>query len=444
MATHSFEKFAPYVQRLQALSTACVSNSGYRDWAEKASRALDGEPSSELRLRVPLGARRALGTFFTGSFLAGLVLEEVHTAEIRHAIFYDPSCGAGDLLIAAARKLPVSGSLTTTLKKWAASLHGMDVQAQFVSAAKARLLLLARHRLGLPKSERRYVTQSFSQVRRGDALKHIGGLSKATIILLNPPFSPTTAPRGCEWASGSVNTAAVFVHSVISRARPGTKIIAILPEVLRTGSRYDRWRDEVSSLARVKKIRRYGVFDSSADVDVFIGVFVKRKSKTKTPVQSKWRGKFNSRKIVKQQFLVAVGPVVPFRHRPEGPARRYLHPRNAPGWKTIKRITEKRCFERPLFKPPFVVIRRTSRPGDKHRAVASIVTGKEAVAVENHLIICKPLKGGLGTCQELLRFLKSDAATRFLNERMRCRHLTVASINELPYQSARRRTSSKR
>src|SRR5438105_4553247 len=112
MATHSFNKFAPYVRKLQALSTAYVSNSDYRKWAEKASRALDGEPGSELRLRVPLGARRASGTFFTGSLLAGLALEEVDTAESRRAIFSDPSCGAGDLLIAAARKLPVSGSLT--------------------------------------------------------------------------------------------------------------------------------------------------------------------------------------------------------------------------------------------------------------------------------------------------------------------------------------------
>ena len=34
------------------------------------------------------------------------------------------------------------------------------------------------------------------------------------------------------------------------------------------------------------------------------------------------------------------------------------------------------------FAPPFVVIRRTSRPGDKHRAIPTLITGQRPVAVK--------------------------------------------------------------
>jgi hypothetical protein len=375
--------------------------------------------------------------------LAKLALQEIDATEVQQAIFSDPTCGAGDLLIAAARRLPLNKTLHGTLRNWSKRLSGGDMQPQFISAAKTRLLLLARQRLRLKKVSIPRATQSFSQLKTGDALKSSARLKKATVILLNPPFSPTIAPNGCRWASGTVNSAAVFLLSVLKRVRPGTKLIAILPEVLRTGSRYQYWRDEISKVVRIEKIRRYGVFDSSADVDVFIGVFVKRKYEDEEHTSLGWRRKARVRSTVSQHFEVAVGPVVPFRHPHAGPWRSYLHPRNAPGWKTIKKIMEKRRFKQPLFKPPFVVIRRTSRPGDKHRAIGSIVVGKRFVAVENHLIICKPRTGGLLTCQRLLKALKSDATTKFFDERIRCRHLTVQSVKELPYRSEGRRTSSK-
>ena len=48
-----------------------------------------------------------------------------------------------------------------------------------------------------------------------------------------------------------------------------------------------------------------------------------------------------------------------------------------------------------LIMPPFVVVNRTSSPRDRLRATATIIKGTEPVAVENHLIILSPKKGGL-------------------------------------------------
>jgi len=36
-------------------------------------------------------------------------------------------------------------------------------------------------------------------------------------------------------------------------------------------------------------------------------------------------------------------------------------------------------------------------------------------------------------CRELLRSLKDERTTHWLDERIRCRHLTVAALDELPW-----------
>jgi hypothetical protein len=84
--------------------------------------------------------------------------------------------------------------------------------------------------------------------------------------------------------------------------------------------------------------------------------------------------------------------------------------------------------------PPFVVIRRTSSPSDKFRASGTIIAGKKAVAVENHLIVIRPKNSTLKDCNELLKLLKSEQTNNFLNERMRCRHLTVGIVKKIPFQ----------
>jgi hypothetical protein len=130
---------------------------------------------------------------------------------------------------------------------------------------------------------------------------------------------------------------------------------------------------------------------------------------------------------------VNVGAVVPHRHPRTGNEYAYLHAGNATAWGQISRIGERRKFSGRTFVPPFVAVRRTSRPGDPYRAVATLILGERRVAVENHLLVLTPRRGSIPLCVELIKVLKLAATTSFLDRRMRCRHLTVSSVSSVPW-----------
>jgi hypothetical protein len=78
-------------------------------------------------------------------------------------------------------------------------------------------------------------------------------------------------------------------------------------------------------------------------------------------------------------------------------------------------------------------VRRTSRPGDEHRAVATIVVCDRPVAVENHLLVCRPRDGSGTACQTLLDVLQRPETTSWLDRRICCRHLTVSAVRSIPW-----------
>ena len=80
-----------------------------------------------------------------------------------------------------------------------------------------------------------------------------------------------------------------------------------------------------------------------------------------------------------------------------------------------------------------MVVRRTSRPGDKYRAVGTVIRGHGLVAVENHLLVLRPKDRTVASCDRLLAVLKDAAANEFLDRRIRCRHLTVSALRDLPW-----------
>jgi hypothetical protein len=86
-----------------------------------------------------------------------------------------------------------------------------------------------------------------------------------------------------------------------------------------------------------------------------------------------------------------------------------------------------------LKQPPFVAIRRTSSPSDTFRAAGTLVIGKQMIAAENHLIIARPKSGSIDDCRKLLRMLRNPDTNNFLNQRIRCRHLTVSAVREIPW-----------
>lgn len=430
------KKFAPYVLKLANL----VEYSSDRRRAinqDPIASALDGEPSRMLRDLVDLETRRESGAFFSGSEL-GASLTKAWKQEISsRSVIFDPACGGGDLLLAAAKLLPIRNGLRETLKVWGANLSGVDLHQEFIMSTKYRLALQAissgamRERLSGEST-----LEYFPNIRRGDGLSAADELANATHVVTNPPFSPIQAPAECTWTSGLVNSAALFMESISMHSTSGTRIWAILPDVLRSGSRYNKWRQLVESQLRNIKVTLIGQFSRHADVDVFVleGIVRARPSQKngkRNAILIKPLRK-NSR-TVGNFFTVSVGSVVPHRHPDEGLQSPYLTPHNCPEWKNVTTIDECRGFSGTLFKPPLVVLRRTSRSDDPYRAIGTIVTAKKAVAIENHLLVLTPHSGTIVDCKRLLQVLKSKSTNNWLNQRICCRHLTVSAVKSIPW-----------
>jgi hypothetical protein len=424
-----FSAYSAYVSGLKrlALESHCVP-----DWNDRVDAALNGQASVELRRVAPVEARRTFGAFFTGTDL-GSKLIGCGTEFDATSVFYDPTCGMGDLLLAAARALPLGKTLPHTLRQWGKQLTGTDLHREFIRGARTRLILLARQRHNsdepLPLSEAGF----FPNIRVADCFAQHGMFDRATHLLLNPPFGQAAAPTGCKWAGGRITAAAGLVVTALERARPGTEMLAILPEVLRSGSFSEQWRKRVNALAEVQLVEPYGIFDDSADVDVFLLRLARREFESSGSTQQWVQPTPLNTTTIADFFDVHVGRVVPHRDPEKGKEHPYIHPLSVPTWTVMRRFREFRRHEGLVYAPPFVVIRRTSRPGHPYRATATVIAGKRPVAVENHLIVCEPKDGKFGICQELMGHLKTKSVNDFLDTRICCRHLTVGAVAAIPF-----------
>jgi hypothetical protein len=95
-------------------------------------------------------------------------------------------------------------------------------------------------------------------------------------------------------------------------------------------------------------------------------------------------------------------------------------------------------FEGKAYEPPFVAIRRTSKAEYKTRCLATVVSGKVPLAIDDHLLIAIPKDGKVSTCKKLLTVLDDARTNEWMNSRIRCRHLTVASLRDIPWIGAER------
>jgi len=426
-----FNRIGPYVESLRKLTVAPSANT---DWAQKCHAALNGEASRMLRSEISLTTRRKFGAFFTGSSLSSSLVDHLVFPKSGKVVYYDPTCGMGDLLLSAAKKLPLRSTLMLTLKDWGQQLTGSDLHQEFIDAAKFRILLLARQRHGEADGELDPSIDYFPNIRVANALDDINGYQNATHVLMNPPFGTVKVGKNHCWTSGSVTAAAVFVVDALEKVREKTQVIAILPEVLRSGSFSQNWQNAICQIAAIELIKPYGVFDESADIDVFLLSLIKRRKSQ--PSKLNWSEKSKDKKTptLGDHFFVHVGRVVPHRDPEKGEQLPYIHPRSIEPWTVVSEISETRQHHAPGYASPFVVIRRTSRPEQRYRAIASVVTNG-IVYVENHLIVCEPKNGSLESCLRLMKELKSESVNTYLNDRIRCRHLTVGSVSAIPIEA---------
>ena len=431
-AVSHFSAYSDHIQKL-LLNLAQSSPSSLPD--DLASAILNGQATSALQKLVPLRVRRKEGLFFTSTQLANKIAKRLAPKLQAGVRLLDPACGAGNLLLACAKYLPVGTNLAETLRLWSNSIIGYDLYPEFICATQFRLAFFAAsHHFDEGEAIRNInpayifdkliVEDFFSQVIPDDV----------DCIVVNPPFGYIDAPTDCRWATGKIQHAGQFLERLFCIAHKNQHIIAILPDVLRSGTRYRKWRALISGMCSSLEIEMAGQFDGNTDVDVFILDAVVGNS---PEVMIKWpdfqQRNAGTKHVVGDFFEVNVGSVVPHRDPIEGPLYPYIHARTASAWQTIRQIREDRQYAGRVFDPPFVVVHRTSSPKDKSRCIATLIDIEQHVAVENHLLVLLPIDNSINSCRLLLDVFRSEQSTNWLNQRIRCRHLTVSSLRELPW-----------
>ena len=426
-------RYIDYKSTLDKLLSECSWGRGSLDFDVVHSH-LNGGASNSLRALVTRCQIRSSGAFFTGEQLGRDLVRRVRAEPNTHCAALDPTCGAGDLLLRWSERLPTYRSLHKTLKTWGELIHGRDIHPQFLAVAKRRLALAAIARGSfLPRGQLDSVDDYFPNICRQSILKKTVSIPPKSVILMNPPFTKIATPANCQsWSSGSVSFAAVAALRCISESENSQRICAILPDVLRSGSRYSAWRKQMERLLGRASIKVVGRFDTHADVDVFVLDAVVGRKKGLAKIDWVPSNRNPPNRTLADVFEVRVGTVIPHRHEPSGRKVRYLTTSSARPWSEMIRIKDGITFSGNVVKGPFLAVRRTSSPSDLSRAIATLVATKQQVALENHLISLRPKNGSVDSCREMMKYLKSEEVRQWLDERIRCRHLTVSSLKEIP------------
>lgn len=421
------EKYVAFIETLKANITTFVSTPK-AEWNKTATHSVNGLAAEELRRLVDIKTRRDSGAFFTDSGLAESVLLKVKPQFTNKSVIYDAACGAGNLLIASRNYMQACGLDLP----WEKHLRGTDIHPEFVETAKLRLMTnaLLKSRTATTAILKKEKSKKY-MIRQADGLKTNRFYKSATHIYVNPPFNQIPAGEKLSWAQGKVSAAALFIDKIIRHCNPCTSIIAILPDVLRSGTRYEKWRSMVDSECTTEHKELLGKFDKFADVDVYVLHLIKRPD----PIQLTAADKAvlpNKQSTLEDLFDISVGPVVDNRDQKTGDLHDYIISRGLTGWSTQGEIEKKRQHEGKKINGPFVVIKRTSRKEDSHRAVATIINTHRPAYVDNHLIILEPKSGLLKDCKTALAILKDPRTDDWINERIRCRHLTVKIVKQIP------------
>lgn len=378
---------------------------------------LNGAAEEAVRAVKSRDWRRTNGVYFTPQGIADQLVSTLNLSSER-AVVLDPAAGAGDLLLATLRSTRFT-SLT---------LRAVELQPDLAALCDARLELAAALAAGVDIQAETVVADGLSATGSADGVTH---------IVMNPPF--TTGPS-CDrpWGSGRGSHAADFVWHYANLAAPGVDIAALLPDVLRSGSRYERWRRGIDGLLDVREVKPLGRFSREADVDVFLLRARRRAAEPAAASSGSWwlssagSHRHGSQRI-RDFFSVRVGAVVDYRSPRTGAWRPFLRASDLQGLTTRDTPLPKRRFSGWVAHSPFVAVPRTSSFGEAPRARAVVVPRGGPYAVENHVLVLSPNDGQVETCMQLASLLRSDVATDWLDQRIRCRHLTKGAIAEMPF-----------
>jgi len=423
------KKLGQYAEMISDAVAASTTDAANSDVLTRLTSFVNGEPQKFVSSILNRSFRRQDGIFFSGRAWAARMADKVNLNTCHR--FVDPACGTGDLLLEIATRLPLRACPRETIRDWSEKLVGTDIHEPFVRIAWGRITALAilRHNGGSfrPLSPVDLEIPEAWGVRNG--LLEAPKLRTNDCIIMNPPYSHTKVYDSLI-GEGSITSAAIFLEKTLTAAPPGVVIIALVPDVIRSGSRYNKLRALISNNAIIESFEPAGRFGTEADVDVAI-LFAKTKLDPLQPHSHVFESP-SKYQTVGDHFHVHVGTVVPHRTPTTGRWHPYLTVASVDPWEELQTHPKNRRFAATTFRGPFVVIRRTSSPSDKRRARASIIAINDDIYVENHLIVCQPKNGSLKACRELVEILGRKSTDDWLNYRIRCRHLTVRSVAEIP------------
>jgi hypothetical protein len=181
----------------------------------------------------------------------------------------------------------------------------------------------------------------------------------------------------------------------------------------------------------VDRAEPFGRFDAWTDIDVFL---LGGRAQTGGGEATWWptAPAGTAMTTVGDEFEVRVGPVVPHRDPTDGHESPYLRARDLPLSGEHRPGDVRLHHPGRRFSPPLVVVRRTSRPEvARSRLTATLIRGRESVLVENHLLVCVPRDRTLKSCQRLMEVLTDKRTSEWLDQRLRCRHLTVRALRDV-------------
>ncbi|ELR8553923.1 N-6 DNA methylase, partial [Vibrio vulnificus] len=316
------------------------------DRAELQSLVDLDDIDSVLRELLTIEEMREAGSFFTGQELATAAVNLLPAITSRSVVL-DPTCGAGNLLIEASRQLGVKSTLSETLLVWGQVLHGFDLHLHFVEATRLRIVIEALNRGVEQDCDLDEAFELLPHIYVRDALDIIQqDLEHVTHVLMNPPFTIWPSPKENYWKEGKVNAAGIVFDKYLRVLPEHSYISAILPDVLRSGSRYNEFR-QFTSASMQAEIKIWGRFNNKTDVDVFLlsGVVGENYQ------AAVWHNAENAESTIADLFSVRTGPLVAYRDPEEGPEYPYFYPKICPQWKLVREATEKRRFTGKVLKP---------------------------------------------------------------------------------------------
>lgn len=413
-----------------ALMTAGDLDEGTLCPEKLVSDLMNGHATDFVYNTLSLSDRRSHGVFFSGASWAKKILAGRDLTGWQR--FVDPSVGVGDLLLEVCRSLPLNKTANETIKDWADRLVAVDLRKSFLDIAWMRVQALVFHRHAAEKGQSNKII--FKELPDnflvGDALEIDLQLTPNDCVVMNPPYQRIQAPENSFAGKGKRSAAALHLEHIIRTAPPGVGIFALIPDVLRSGSSYAKFRMELTNLINLISFEPFGAFGTQADIDVAILVAT---SKAPEEVFIEPDPEVCNELCVEEFFSVSVGPVVPHRTPTNGKLCGYLTAKNAAVGQEIKAASEFATYNCRIERGPFVIVRRTSSPSDKKRARSTLFSSREETLVENHLLILKPKDRKISTCRLLLNVLDHERTDAWLNHRIRCRHLTVGAIKSLPW-----------